>query len=182
MKLSAKFFGLFLLLISEYVYAQQYRYSQIPILTINDFRDPPKHVGLKDAVAYTQCYISYNVKQKKRITEDKFFIKYTTNVFLRRDISWLNKKLLLKDKDRLNEVLEHERGHLIIAYLTANELGRRLNRTYSNNYSTEAKEIANRVFSEFKVFEMNYDRETKHSNDQIKQKEWNIKLKKMLPN
>jgi hypothetical protein len=100
---------------------------------------------------------------------------------MRKDISWLDKRALARNKNKLSRILEHERGHLQIAYIVANQLQQRKTKIYSsNNYRNDAKIIADRTFNEFSGFEDLYDRETNHSNNHAKQLEWNKKLITLL--
>jgi predicted secreted Zn-dependent protease len=158
------------------LFGQQYKYSDVPVLTLSDFKDAPKIKGMKNALAYTGFYVSYNIKEKSMVSNSKLKIVYQTRVFLRKDISWLDKKSLSRDKNKLSQILNHERGHLLIAYILANELQKRMSKMYIGDYHKQAKTVADMVFAEFRNFEYRYDMETNHSNNISKQREWNKKL------
>lgn len=88
----------------------------------------------------------------------------------------------MKDKQKLFSILNHEKGHLAIAYLVANELQKRLTKTYTSNYIKESKAIADKVFSDFRKLEYDYDVETKHSLNKAKQIDWDNRIKLMFKN
>lgn len=57
-----------------------------------------------------------------------------------------------------------------------------MNRIYYGDYIKQARDIFNTSLIEIRNFEKLYDLQTDRSNNQVKQQEWNNKLKKMLPN
>lgn len=159
--------------------AQQYKYAQVPFLTPKDFLSSAYQKPRKTTVAYTGWHVHNPITELRRISNDKYYMRFSPKVYMRKDISWLDKKLL-KNKKELARVLEHERGHLLIAYIVANALEKKMTGYYSKYYKNEASALAGSIFSEFRVFERNYDIETRYSNDYEKQREWNKKLRDLL--
>lgn len=79
-------------------------------------------------------------------------------------------------------ILSHEQGHFDIAEIYARKLHQRMSayRFNKNNYQKELNRIYNEVADEKAAFQQQYDRETRHSIDEIKQAEWLKKISRML--
>lgn len=159
---------------------QNFSYNNIPALTIADFKgNAPDQSSI--SVAHTTCSVLYDVENTKLVAGGGVMVKYKLQAIMRKERSWIDKRLL-NDKKRLSQILEHERGHVVIANILAKKLEEKMSKVYYGNYIIEAKKIFQKIFDEFKLFEVKYDDETNHSLNQAKQKEWNIKLKKLLSN
>ena len=172
--------ALVLLSASQKAIGQSFSYSKIPALNIDDFKaSTPEQSG--KSVAHTTCSVLYDVESIRKVSGGGVMVTYKLQAIMRKERSWINKNLL-SDKKRLSEVLQHERGHVVIANILASKLKSKMSKIYYGDYVVQAREIFQTIFNEFRSFELKYDEETNHSINQIKQTEWNNKLKNILPN
>ena len=83
----------------------------------------------------------------------------------------------------LNEVLNHEQGHYIVAYMEQQELLRQINRTrFTANYKAEAMRLFNTVDAKYKELNDNYEAGTQHMQNRLQQRSWDDYFKKHLEN
>jgi hypothetical protein len=131
------------------VHAQQYqRYHP---LTVNDFLGTPR-ANATGVVAYTNCTIDFKYEASNRT--GSYILNATVNLVLNSYKSWLDRSRV-PTKDALAEILKHEQGHYLIAYLEQQEILRQISKTrFSYNYRSEAMALFNRIDAKYK--QLNY--------------------------
>lgn len=173
MSVFGKAAGLFTLclLLAGNVLGQQYR-----VLTAQDFQGSPR-ANYNGVVAYTNCSLSYSyqVGRKNGIYQLSFKVPLVMN----NQLSWLNHKLI--PAERLAEVLKHEQGHYIIAYLQQQEVLRTFARTnFGRDYNIVINDIFNRIDAKYKQLNIAYETETNHMLNRVQQASWDRYLDKCL--
>ncbi|HTD42097.1 MAG TPA: hypothetical protein VK671_15820 [Mucilaginibacter sp.] len=155
----------------QFARAQAYRQ-----LTVNDFAGVPhRNSGV---IAYTNCSIEYKYEayRKTGYYQLYFNIKLTVN----RDRSWMDKSSITSP-EMLAEVLKHEQGHYIIAYLEQQELLREVGKTvFGSDYQYRAQEIFDRIDAKYKQLNQDYDEDTGHMANRVQQISWDKYFQKKL--
>ncbi len=79
-------------------------------------------------------------------------------------------------------ILSHEQGHFDIAEVFARKLHKKMSeyKFNSKTYQKDLKKIYDEILEEKEEAQNNYDGETRHSINKIKQAEWLKKIEKML--
>ena len=155
------------------VFAQPYRQ-----LTTADFQGVPKP-RMYGNIAYTNCTINFHY-DPQRYGRDDYRLNATVTLTMNRERSWLDNRNILNRK-MLDEILNHEQGHYIIAYMEQQELLRQINRTrFSANYAREAQAMFNRIDAKYKQLNDNYEADTRHMQDRVQQRSWDVYFKKRL--
>ncbi len=129
-------------------------------------------------VAHTSCNVSmrYNVQSYRSNYRLTFFIPLNFNP----ERSWINRKMITND-DMMKEVIHHEQGHYVIAFLMQQELIRELNAFhYTGDYQRQANNIFNRIDDKYRRMNADYDRETMHMQDRKQQAAWTNFLNRQL--
>ena len=89
-----------------------------------------------------------------------------------RDRSWMDKERI-NSAGMLAEVLKHEQGHYIIAYLEQQELLREVGHTrFGADYQYRAQELFERIDAKYKQLNQDYDEDTNHMINRIQQASW----------
>jgi hypothetical protein len=92
----------------------------------------------------------------------------------------MDKRKVTSD-EMLDEILRHEQGHYLIAYLEQQELLRTVSKTvFYSDYQYVAKNIFDRVDAKYKQLNYNYDEDTQHMLNKTQQQSWNAYFKKRL--
>lgn len=134
-------------------------------LTWQDFRGPvdPASRG----VAATHSGLISNASLAPDNT-----VRITVRAVFLRSSSWV------KQEGRTADVLRHEQGHFDITEIYA----RKANDAFSNhtftrkNFDKDVGRIFNKFVEESNRLQQQYDLETNHSINEVKQKEWNEKI------
>jgi hypothetical protein len=117
--------------------------------------------------AYLYWYITYSFDYI--IIDERISVKVEAAHEIQ-DKSWV------KPQSRANKhLLRHEQFHYFIGVLCCAEFKRRTTYTYNwtfDNLCNEVDEVFNNVFKEYIVFEQEYDEETRHGVNMVKQLEW----------
>jgi hypothetical protein len=155
--------------------AQQYqRYHP---LTINDFMGTPRP-NARGVVAYTNCTIDFKYEASNR--SGSYILTATVNLLLNNYKSWLDRSRVTS-QELLAEILKHEQGHYLIAYLEQQEILRQISKTrFSNNYRNEAMALFNRIDAKYKQLNFNYDEDTQHMTNRQQQHSWDLYFQKRL--
>ena len=110
--------------------AQAYRQ-----LTADDFGGRPQRNS--GTIAYTNCSIDFKYQAYHK--RDYYQLYFTIRLMVNRDRSWMDKERI-NSAGMLAEVLKHEQGHYIIAYLEQQELLREVGHTrFGADYQYRAK-------------------------------------------
>ena len=144
-------------------HAQAYR-----LLTVNDFGGVPHHNS--GVIAYTNCSIDFKYEAYKR--NGYYQLYFNINLKVNRDRSWMDKGNITSS-EMLSEVLKHEQGHYIIAYLEQQELLREVGKTvFGSNYQYQAQQIFDRIDAKYKQLNQDYDEDTQHMTNRTQQNSW----------
>jgi hypothetical protein len=161
------------LLINNEVAAQGYHQ-----LTVDDFQANQPQPDRTNSIAYTHCSIDFHYRA---ISENGHYrLTFDIRLILDKDQSWIDKRRILSDI-MLAEVLKHEQGHYIIAYMEQQEVLRVVNRTHFNeNYQAQANAIFDRIDAKYKQLTLDYDEDTRHMLNRVQQHSWDVYFKKRL--
>lgn len=154
------------------VKAQDYRQ-----LTADDFTGQVP-TGSGFYVAHTSCNVTmrYNVQSYRSNYRLTFYIPLVFNP----ERSWINRKMIT-NADMMAEVLHHEQGHFLIAFLMQQEMIRELNAfRYTGDYQRQANNIFNRIDEKYRRMNAAYDSETMHMQDRKQQANWTVFLNRQL--
>ncbi len=151
--------------------AQPYRQ-----LTINDFQGTPRQNSA--TVAYTNCSIHFSYKARRE--KEYYLLDFDIELTLNSDKSWMDKRRITSD-EMLTEVLKHEQGHYIIAFMEQQELLRAVSKTvFYDDYQYQAKAIFDRIDAKYKQLNHDYDADTNHMLNREQQESWDAYFKKRL--
>jgi hypothetical protein len=146
-------------------------------LTANDFLGSPR-ANAGGVVAYTNCTIDFKYEVSNRT--GYYILNATVNLLLNHYKSWLDRSKVLS-KESLAEILKHEQGHYLIAYLEQQEILRQIGKTaFTRNYRTEAMALFNRIDAKYKQLNSDYDIDTNHMTNRQQQHSWDLYLQKKL--
>lgn len=147
-------------------------------LTQADFQAIPRPRTFGN-IAYTNCTIHFRY-QVNRQSHNDYRLTATVALILNRDRSWLDGKNI-SSKKMLDEILNHEQGHYMIAYMEQQEILRQINRTRFNaNYQQQAQALFDRIDAKYKQLNDNYETDTRHMQDRVQQHSWDVYFKKRL--
>lgn len=155
--------------------AQQFTIEDIPLtwkdfIVKEGFRNHPY-----SAKIYTQILPwRYELKNGK--------IKFDLELVVDRDKSWVKKEFMDKaGKEVKQQLLDHEKGHLVIAMINLQQMGNALNNfKYTRNYKREIDSISKALINQLTLTNETYDTQTNHMLITEKQEEWNNKLLNQL--
>lgn len=135
-------------------------------LTWSDYKASPNPKSDAAATTSTSLSIDYHISGSQ--------FSYTIKSWFSKSRSWV--------RNQTDHILSHEQGHFDIAEIYARKLHQRMSayRFNKNNYQKELNRIYNEVADEKAAFQQQYDRETRHSIDEVKQAEWLKKISRML--
>ena len=175
-KRSVMWIGLIAMVLgSNKVKAQQYQ--QYHQLTVNDFLGAPR-ANAGGVVAYTNCTIDFKYEVSNR--GGNYILNAIVNLILNNNRSWLDRGRVAS-REMMAEILKHEQGHYLIAYLEQQELLRQIGKTrFSRNYRYEAMEIFNRIDGRYKRLNADYDEDTQHMTNRQQQNSWDLYFQKRL--
>jgi hypothetical protein len=153
--------------------AQAYRQ-----LTSADFQGIPRP-RMYGNIAYTNCTINFHY-DVQRVSRDDYRLQATVTLTMNRDKSWLDNRAIASKKV-LDEILNHEQGHYMIAYMQQQEVLRQVNRTrFDADYARQAKALFDRIDAKYKQLNDNYETDTQHMQNRTQQHSWDVYFKKRL--
>jgi len=146
-------------------------------LTIDDFQGVPRPNGT-GVIAYTNCTIDFRYEATYK--NGYYLLNFNIRLLMNRDRSWMD-KAKVTSQAMLAEILKHEQGHYIIAYMEQQELLRIVGRTvFRDDYQQAAQAIFDRVDAKYKQLNRDYDDDTQHMVNRTQQKTWNGYFEKQL--
>ena len=81
----------------------------------------------------------------------------------------------------LKEILEHEQGHYLIAWMEQQELQRTVGKTvFHEDYQFVAQNIFDRIDAKYKQLNIDYDLDTQHMVNRVQQQSWDAYFKKRI--
>lgn len=147
-------------------------------LTPSDFQGVPRP-RMMGHVAYTNCTIDFSYRAYP--DRNGYYSLYATvKLLINRDRCWLDTRSITS-KAMMDEVLNHEQGHYLIAYMEQQELLRQINRTrFTSNYKAEAMRLFNDIDAKYKQLNNEYETATQHMQNRAQQRSWDDYFKKRL--
>ena len=151
--------------------AQAYRQ-----LTADDFEGAPRsHSGV---IAYTNCTIDFRYQASRK--NGYYQLNFNIRLMINRDRSWMDKERI-NSSAMLDEILKHEQGHYIIAYLEQQELLREVGKTrFEADYQYRAQQIFDRIDAKYKQLNRDYDEDTGHMTNRVQQNSWDVYFRRKL--
>lgn len=145
-------------------------------LTANDFEGAPRsHSGV---IAYTNCTIDFRYEAYRK--NGYYQLNFNIKLQLNRDRSWMDKERV-NSSEMLAEILKHEQGHYIIAYLEQQELLREVGKTrFESDYQYRAQQIFDRIDAKYKQLNRDYDEDTGHMTNRTQQNSWDVFFRRKL--
>jgi hypothetical protein len=151
--------------------AQPYRQ-----LTVDDFQGVP--ANRFGTVAYTHCSIEFSYTAKRE--KNYYILNFNILLTLNKDKSWVD-KARLTSAEMMAEILKHEQGHYIIAYMEQQELQRTVGKTvFYADYQYQAGNIFDRIDAKYKQLNLDYDTDTRNSTNREQQRSWDAYFEKKL--
>lgn len=153
------------------VLAQPYRQ-----LTAADFQGAP-HPD-RGSIAYTNCSIDFKYIAQR---QNGFYrLNFNIRLILNSYKSWIDISRV-KSPEMLAEILKHEQGHYIIAYMEQQEMLRELSKTrFGADYQQAAMEIFNRIDAKYHQLNLDYDEDTVHMTNRVQQHSWDVFFRRRL--
>ncbi len=128
-----------------------------------DFKGKPDVNSPYAAMSAVGLYYKYNLRSNGKV----YHLTFSIYPRFDRTKSWS------KSKWRTATILKHEQLHFDIAELVSRAFKIEAEQTvYSKDYKNEINRIFNRYTNYLQKFQRKYDDQTLHSNNTIKQKEW----------
>jgi hypothetical protein len=151
--------------------AQPYRQ-----LTVDDFEGSPRsNTGV---IAYTHCTIDFRYEAYRK--NGYYQLNFNIRLLMNRDRSWMDKDRITSP-EMLAEVLKHEQGHYVIAYLEQQELLREVGKTrFEADYQYRAQQIFDRIDAKYKQLNKDYDEDTGHMTNRVQQNSWDVYFQRRL--
>ncbi|HVW97090.1 MAG TPA: DUF922 domain-containing protein [Mucilaginibacter sp.] len=145
-------------------------------LTADDFRGVPRTDIA--TVAYTNCSITFHYEARRE--QNYYLLNFNIGLTLNNYKSWMDKNRI-KTREQMAEVLKHEQGHYLIAYMEQQELLRTLSKmVFYANYQSAAQAIFDRIDAKYKQLNLDYDADTQHMQNRTQQLSWDAYFKKRL--
>lgn len=163
------------LLASGNVFCQKITWKEGEKLNWSNFKSAVNKKNNSDVVAYTHCGWQYSVVKS---TNPQAGVEIVIETIFNEWKSW-------KDVKRINDyVLLHEQKHFDIAEVYARKLRKEVAEKIktSGDYERNFKAIYNRIYNEYRDFQISYDRDTKHGMDKEKQAKYNNVVTEELEN
>lgn len=153
------------------VAAQPYRQ-----LRPDDFQGVPHPQS--GAIAYTNCTIDFKYEASRR--NGYYLLNCNIQLVMNHYKSWMD-RAHITSAQMMTEVLKHEQGHYIIAYLEQQELMREIQHTqFGADYRSQAMDLFNRVDAKYRQLNHDYDDDTGHMLNRTQQTSWDNWFQKRL--
>lgn len=169
--------GFFLLLLAGSNSAlAQFKLSDVPLISKEDFQGPvPKKAKYGIEI---RSRIYYKIDSVAR-EGDRYRVRIRTRVEMQRDQSYWNHKKIKPKYDE--QLLLHEQGHFMVSHIVANRLEAYIAKElFSKNYVREVRnrfdELHPKLYHQFS----NYDKDTRHGMDEIRQREWTAWIRRQF--
>ncbi|WP_253279788.1 DUF922 domain-containing protein [Nonlabens sp. MIC269] len=152
--------------------SEYFTYEDHPVLTWEDFKGVPPQNARHFASVNTGIAYSYEVK----ILKGDFHLSYEVESQFYPQLSW---KKNIQESSR--DLLAHEQLHWDISEIYARKLRTALSKYRPRkSYKTDLNEIFQKIESERRKLQKQYDRETNHGINKEEQARWYIKIKEQL--
>ena len=146
-------------------------------LTIDDFQGTPPYTN-GGVIAYTNCSINFQYQAQRE--RNYYRLYFDIRLKLNNNKSWMDKSRVTSN-EMLAEILKHEQGHYLIAFMEQQELLRAVNKTvFYADYQIQAQKIFDRIDAKYKQLNYNYDEDTQHMTNRVQQQSWDAYFKKRI--
>jgi hypothetical protein len=145
-------------------------------LTAADFEGTPRsHTSV---IAYTNCSIDFKYQAHRK--NGYYLLDFDIRLVMNRDKSWIDRSRITSP-EMLEEILKHEQGHYIIAYLEQQEVLREVGKTrFEADYQQQAQEIFDRIDAKYQQLNQDYDEDTAHMTNRVQQNSWDVYFRRKL--
>lgn len=163
------------LLVTNILFGQKIIWTEDQKLTWENFKSPINRKNNVDIAAYTNCGWEYSVVKS---SNPKSPLTFEIKAIFTENKSW-------KDVKKISDyILVHEQKHFDIAELFVRKFRKAVAEKIktSGDYDKFFKTIYTGINSDYKNFQMSYDRDTRHGMDKEKQAEYNTVISEELEN
>lgn len=170
-----KFIVVICSLFSIQIFCQKISWKEDAKLSWENFQSLVNRKTNPDVVAYTNCGWEYTVIKS---SNPKAAVEFTIETIFNEDKSW-------KDVKRINDYyLLHEQKHFDIAEIFARKLRKEVKERIktTSDFDKYFKGIYNTVSTNYKNFQITYDKVTEHGINKEKQAEYNELISSELEN
>ena len=170
-----KWIFLVFLIAANTVFGQKINWKEDQKLGWDNFKSSVNRKSNPDVVAYTHCGWEYSVVKS---TNPKSPVTIEISTIFNEDRSW-------KDVKRINDyVLLHEQKHFDIAEIFARKLRKEVSEKIktSGDYDKVFKTIYNTISTDYRNYQISYDKDTQHGMNKEKQAEYNAAISEQLDN
>lgn len=168
-----KWIFLVCLLTVNAVFGQKIIWKEDQKLIWDHFKSPVNRKNNPDVVAYTHCGWEYSVIKS---TNPKSPVTIEITTIFNENKSW-------KDVTRINDyVLVHEQKHFDIAEIFARKLRKEVGEKVktSGDYDKVFETIYHKISTDYRNFQISYDKDTEHGMNKEKQAEYNALISEEL--
>jgi hypothetical protein len=145
-------------------------------LNANDFQGVPQP-GTGN-IAYTNCMVDFSYQPI--ISRGAYHLNFFVEMKMIKDRSWIDHKQV-NSPGIMAEVLKHEQGHYIFAYLMQQEMLRTFNSMrFGSNYEQQVNTVFAAIKKKYSQLNIDYDEDTSHMQNRKQQSSWDLYFKSQL--
>lgn len=144
-------------------------------LNVKDFQGTPQH---GNQIAYTNCIVDFTYQPS--YIRGYYQLTFNVNMAVDKDKSWIDRSRITS-QGMLADILNHEQGHYILAYLMQQEMKSVFARTrFGSNYEQQVHQIFTGIKKKYAQLNLDYDDDTQHMQDRKQQNSWNMFFNQQL--
>lgn len=145
-------------------------WSKNQLLTWEDFKGKPSKSN--PHAAYTDSGIDFGYSYKS--SDHNLVIELRTN--------FIKNKSSVKPDKKSEHLLKHEQDHFDISEIYTSKFRKNIIEEKFNekNFDKKLQSLSDKYFNELHKYQDLYDEETNHSQNKLKQAEWDVKIAKEL--
>jgi hypothetical protein len=145
-------------------------------LNAADFQGTPERST--GNIAYTNCMVDFSYQPI--ISRGAYHLNFFIKMKMVKDRSWIDRSRV-NSPDMMAEVLKHEQGHYIFAYLMQQEMLRTFNgMRFGSNYEQQVNTVFAAIKKKYSQLNTDYDEDTSHMQNRKQQESWNLYFKSVL--
>lgn len=157
--------------------AQHHQLSDIPKLTDDNYRGKRDNESFQPVKTNVRIY--YRLDSIDTTKKDRVSLKVITKVEVYSPLSFFDRSGM--SELQVNNAFRHEQGRLLIGYIVANQLEKKLSaKRWSKDYAQEVKTAFYGDNHDFSDLQQQYDAITNYGNDLDAQKRWEVKLTQLF--
>lgn len=154
----------------------QFKLSDVPLISKEDFQGPVPRKAKYGILI--QSGVSYKIDSVAR-EGDRYWVWVRMKVEMQRNASYWNHKKVKPKYDA--QLLLHAQGHIYVSHIVANRLQQLIQtRAFTDNYEREIRDMFAEIHPKLYHQFSNYDKDTRHGMDELKQKEWTYWLRRQF--